>query len=228
MPNLVVKASAALIACLCVTACITRREHVLAPVASGVVINAGTGKPVDGALVRYAGLEGAKPFETGPDGRFRLEGRTDKRMIVMLPVGGMFRDATQVLVSAPDMADGYASAAFINGGRPVQALYKITVLIFPADAEETPLRTLTRDCINGPEPEHALHLAAYAAGIDPESPPQWLDRSTAEALHEHLWRTLPASGFQRCEKMTAAYEMFRTQTERLQEIARSGSVEVTP
>jgi hypothetical protein len=178
--------------------------------------------------VRYAELERAKPFKTGPDGRFTLEGRTDKRTIVALPLGGVFRDRAPVLVSAPDMADGYASADFINGGKPAQALYKVTVLMFPADAGQTALHTLTRDCIEGSEQDHALHLADYAAGIDPGSPPEWLDQDAAEALHEHLWLTLPASGFRPCGQMTDAYEMFRTQTERLQEISGSRSAEFTP
>jgi len=228
MSGLARKSSVVLMAGLCLTACITQREHVLAPVASGVVINAGTGKPVEGALVRYAELEGAKPFKTGPDGRFTLEGRTDKRTIVAMPLGGVFRDRTPVLVSAPDMADGYASADFINGGKPAQALYNVTVLMFPADAVKTPLHGLMRDCIEGPEQDHALYLADYAAGIDPGSPPEWLDEEAAEGLYEHVRYAVPASGFRPCEQMTAAYEMFRTQTERLQEISRSRSAEVTP
>ncbi len=215
MSNIAVKSSVVLIAGLCLTACITQREHVLAPVASGVVINAGTGKPVDGALVRYAELERAKPFKTGPDGRFTLEGSTDKRTIVALPMGGVFRDRTPVLVSAPDMADEYASADFINGGRPAQALYNVTVLMFPADAEKTPLHGLMHDCIGDPEQDHALHLADYVAGIDPGSPPDWLDQDTAEALYEHLRYAVPASSLRSCEQMTAAYEMLRTQTEPL-------------
>ena len=225
MSGLARKSSVVLIACLCLTACITQREHVLAPVASGVVINAGTGKPVDGALVRYAGLEAAKPFKTGPDGRFTLEGRTDKRTIVALPVSGVFRDRTPVLVSAPDMADGYASAAFINGGRPAQALYNVTVLMFPADAEKTPLHGLMRDCIEGPEQDHALHLADYAASFDPGNRPEWLDEDAAEALYEHLRYAVPSSSLQSCEQMTAAYEMLRTQTEPLRTFGQSGSPE---
>lgn len=225
MSGLTWKSSVVLIACLCLTACITQREHVLAPVASGVVINAGTGKPVDGALVRYAGLEAAKPFETGPDGRFTLYGRTDKRTIVALPVSGVFRDRIPVLASAPDMADGYASAAFINGGRPAQALYNVTVLMFPADAEKTPLHGLMSDCIDGPEQDHALHLADYAAGFDPGNPPEWLDEDAAEALYEHLRYAVPSSSLQSCEQMSPAYEMLRTQTEPLRTFGQSGSPE---
>jgi len=225
MSGLARKSSVVLIACLCLTACITQREHVLAPVASGVVINAGTGKPVDEALVRYAGLEAAKPFKTGPDGRFTLEGRTDKRTIVALPVSGVFRDRTPVLVSAPDMADGYASAAFINGGRPAQALYNVTVLMFPADAEKTPLHGLMRDCIEGPEQDHALHLADYAASFDPGNRPEWLDEDAAEALYEHLRYAVPSSSLQSCEQMRPAYEMLRAKTEPLRTFGQSGSPE---
>lgn len=221
MSNVAMKSSVVLIACLCLTACITQREHVLAPVAHGVVINAETGKPVDGALVRYAELEGAKPFRTGPDGRFTLDGRTDKRTTVALPVSGVFRDRTPVLVSAPAMADGYASAAFINRGRPAQALYNVTVLLFPADAEKTPLHGLMRDCIEGPEQDHALHLAGYAAGIDPRSSPDWLDQDAAEALYEHLRYAVPSSSLLSCEQMTIAYEMLRTQTEPIRTFGQS-------
>jgi hypothetical protein len=123
------------------------------------------------------------------------------------------------------MADGYASAAFINGGRPAQALYNVTVLMFQADAEKTTLHGLMRDCIEGPEQDHALHLAGYAAGIDPRSPPEWLDQDAAEALYEHLRYAVPSSSLRPCEQMTAAYEMLRTQTEPLRTFGQSGSPE---
>ncbi|MFN4025745.1 MAG: carboxypeptidase-like regulatory domain-containing protein [Hyphomonas sp.] len=212
MSNLAVTSSAILIASLCLTACITKREHVLAPSAEGIVIDAASDRPVAGAQVRYGGLERAAPAVTGADGRFSLEGRTEDRTIVAMPVGGVYRDSTLVHVSAPDLADGYASAAFISMGKPAQALYRVTVLLFPPDADETPLHAMMRDCIEGPEQRHALHLADHIAGLDPASPPAWLDEDAAEALEEHLSITLPASAFRDCERMDEAYAAFRAQT----------------
>lgn len=226
MPKPAVKSLAALIACLCLTACVTQREHVLAPAASGIVLDAGTGMPVEGAQVRYAGVDAVAPFTTGADGRFTLQGRTEKRTIVALPMGGVFRSTTQVQVSAPGRAEGYARAAFIDGGMPAKALYPVTVLMFPADAGETPLHDLMRDCTEGGEQEHALQLAGHVAGIDPDSPPAWLDEGAAEALDEHLRHALPSSGFQSCERMTEAYAMFRAQTEPLRDFWRKRAAQM--
>lgn len=212
------KAGATAVACLGLSGCIQAREHVLAPSAAGRVIDVSTGKPVTGALVSYAGLEAAGRAETGPDGTFFLEGYAEKRVGVILPVSGVFRDAATVLASAPGMLEGYASAAFINGDKPAEALHAVTVVLFPADAGKTPLHALTEDCIEAGQQEHAVSLAGYIGGLDPRSPPQWLDQDVAEALYEHLWLTLPASGFQECSEMTAAYELFRSQTERLRAI----------
>lgn len=211
MPILMVKLSAALIGCLCLAACITKREHVLAPSAEGIVIDAATERPVAGAQVRYLGFEGAAQAVTGVDGRFTLEGRTEDRTIVALPVSGVYRDSALVHVSAPDFADGYASAAFISMGQPAEALYRVTVLVFPADAGETPLHALMRDCIATPQQNHALHLAAHAASLDLTSAPAWLDEDAAEALEEHLQITLPSSTFQSCERASEAYAMFSAQ-----------------
>jgi hypothetical protein len=214
------KAGAVLMAGLVLSGCVTMREDVLAPSSSGIVLDARTGAPVKDALVRYAGIEGVPAVTSGPDGGFRLDGLTDRRAMVVLPVSGVFRDARRIVASAPGMAQGYASAVFINRGGPARALDTVTVLLFEADAGDTPLHPLMRDCLQGPEQEHALHLAAHAAAIDPQSPPEWLDEKAADALYEHLWRVLPAHGFQSCAQMTTAYELFRAQTERLREVSQ--------
>lgn len=228
MSKFAVRSSAALVAGICLTACITQREQVLAPDASGIVIFAGDDQPVDGAQVRYVGAEGLASAVTRPDGSFKLQGLTEKRTIVAMPMGGVFRDSTLVKVSAPGLADAYASAAFINGGQAAQALYRVVVLMFPADAPDTPLHSLMRDCIAVPEQDHALHLAGYVAAIDPENPPDWFDENTAEAISEHLRLALPSSAFLPCEQMSEAYEMFRAQTEPLRTLENTAFYQAVP
>jgi hypothetical protein len=218
----------ALMACLCLTACISQREHVLAPDARGIVIDALQNQPVQGATVRYPEVGALAPAITDAEGGFTLPGLTDKRMIVALPMGGIYRSLTEVRVSATGLADGYASAAFINGGRPAKAVYRIVVLMFPAAAAETPLHELMRDCVEGPEQDHALHLAGYVSTLDPKNPPVWFDEETPEALLEHLRHALPSSGFMACERMSEAYEMFKTQTEPLEAIRRAAYIESLP
>lgn len=222
------KSLAALIACLCLSACITQREHVLAPDTRGIVIDARQGVPIAGAQVRYAEVEAVAPVSTGADGGFVLPGLTDKRTIVALPLGGIYRSLTEVRVSASGLADGYASAAFINAGRPAKAVYRVVVLMFPPDAAETPLHALMRDCVDGPEQDHALHLAGYVSTLDPETPPVWFDEQTPEALLEHLQEALPSSGFMACERMNEAYEMFKAQTAPLEAIRRAAYIESLP
>ncbi|ABI75405.1 hypothetical protein HNE_0233 [Hyphomonas neptunium ATCC 15444] len=228
MPLFAMKSSAAMIACLCLSACITQREHVLAPDAWGIVIDARQGQPVQGAQVRYPEVGALAPVMTDTDGGFTLPGLTDKRTIVALPMGGVYRSLTEVRVSASGLADGYASAAFINGGRPAKTIYRVVVLMFPADAAETPLHELMRDCVDGPEQDHALHLADYVSALDPENPPVWFDEETPEALLEHLHNALPSSGFMACERMNEAYEMFKTQTEPLEAIRRAAYIASLP
>lgn len=228
MANRTVNHLAALIACLCLTACITQREHVLAPSAIGIVLNAGTGKPVQNAQVRFVGLEESASITTGSDGRFTLDGRTDKRTIVALPVGGIYRDTTLVEASAPELANGYARAAFINGGSPAEALYPVTLLMFPPDVGATPLHDLMADCIAGPEQNHALYVSDFLAGIDPASRPEWLDSDTAKALDEHLSYALPASAFLACAQQTAAYELFSAQKAPLRVLVGNRSAEGAP
>jgi hypothetical protein len=82
-----------------------------------------------------------------------------------------------------------------------------------------------RGCIEGPEQDHALRLAGYAAGIDPGNPPEWLDADAAEALYEYLRYAVPSSGLRSCEQITAAYEMLQTQTEPLRTFGQSSSLE---
>lgn len=228
MSHLAIKSLAVWGACLCLTACVTQREIVLAPEASGIVLDAETGMPVEGAEVRYVGIDTIAAVTTGADGRFALPGRTEVRTIVVMPVGGVFRDSTLVQTTASGRAEAFASAAYIQSGQPAQALYRVTVLMFAADAGETPLHDLMRDCIKGDEQEHALQLAGYVAGIDPENPPAWLDEEALEALQEHLGLALPSAGFQSCERMNEAYAMFRAQTQPLEAIATAAYLEKLP
>lgn len=228
MSRLALRTFAIAAACLCLTACVTRREFVVAPETGGVVIDAETGAPVAGAEVRFAGVDAIAATVTGADGRFALPGLTEKRTIVAMPVGGVYRDAARVQASAPGRAEAFATAAFIQAGQPAGALYRVTVLMFPADAAETKLHVLTQDCVAGPVQDHALHLSGYVAGIDPTAPPDWLDAGTAAALDEHLRLSLPSSGFMACAQMSEAYELFRAQTEPLETIERAAYIESLP
>jgi hypothetical protein len=216
------------VACLSLVACVTRREFVVAPETRGVVIDSETGAPVDGAVVRFAGVEAITPAVTGPDGRFALPGRTQARTIVAMPMGGVFRDAARVKASTPGRAEAFATAAFIQGGKPAQAFSPVTVLMFPHDAAPTELHALTGDCLHGALQDHARHLAAFVAGIDPAGPPDWLDAETAAALEEHLRLSLPSSGFMACAQMNEAYALFRRQMEPLEAIQRAAYLESLP
>lgn len=216
---------AMLVAGVCLTACVTQREHLIAPGTHGIVIDASSGNPVSGAQVRYVDVNAIAPAVTAQDGTFALPGLTDKRTIVAMPMGGVYRDSALVLASAPGMADGYASAAFINGGQPAEALYRVVLVMFAQDADETPLHGLMQDCRQGAAQDHALHLSAYVAGLDPQNPPGWFDAQTAEALDEHLTLTLPSSGFMGCGRWEEAYEMFRAQREPLNAILKAAYAE---
>ncbi|HRI99739.1 MAG TPA: carboxypeptidase-like regulatory domain-containing protein [Hyphomonas sp.] len=215
-------------ACLCLSACVTRREFVVAPETGGVVIDAATGAPVEGAAVRFAGVDAIAATVTAADGRFALPGLTEKRTIVAVPLGGVFRDSTLVQASAPGREEAFATAGFIQGGRPASAIYRVTVLMFPPDAGETPLHALMSDCTAGEEQEHALQLVGFVSAIDPESPPAWLDEDAVEALREHLQRALPSPGFQSCARMNEAFAMFRAQTEPLEALARAAYIKKLP
>ena len=212
MSNPVAKPLAVLVACLGLAACLTQRDVVLAPDTRGVVIHAGADQPVEGAQVRHASLDGGPTVVTGADGRFTLDGRIHRRMVLVVPLGGVYRDARQVRVSAPGLADGYATAGFVDDGQgPARTLYAVPVLMFPAEAAETPLHALMRDCLQGPDQHHAVHVAAYVAALDPAHPPDWMDADAVEALIEHLDRVLPRSGFAACAQGDAAYALFATQ-----------------
>lgn len=208
------------LATACLTACVTRREFVVTPETRGIVLDAQTGMPVDGAVVRFMGVDEIPAATTGPHGRFVLPGQTEKRTIVAVPVGGVFRDTAQVKASAPGRGDAFATAAFIQGGQPAAAFYEVIVLMFPADAGETPLHDLTRDCLRGEAQAHALQLSNFISGIDAARPPGWMDRDAAMALDEHLRTVLPSSGFMACAQMSEAYELLRQQVEPLDAVSR--------
>lgn len=213
-----VKLAGTLVMGLCLAACVTTGQYILAPDAEGLVIDTATGRPLAGAEVRYVVLDGVSPVRTGADGRFSLEGRVERRTGLVLPVSGVYRDSARVQVSAPGLPDGYATVGFINGIRPGPptepgpAIYPVIVLMFPADAGETPLQTLMQDCVEGPEQHHALRMVAYVAGLDAADPPDWLTPDTAEGLDEHLGRVLPSSGFQKCARMAEAWDLYKRQT----------------
>lgn len=228
MSRLILKTFALGVACLCLTACVTRREFVVAPETGGVVIDAETGAPVDGAKVRFVGVDAIAAVVTGPDGRFALPGLKEKRTIVAVPMGGVYRSAALVKAWAPGRAEAFASAAFIQGGQRAGALYGVTLLMFPADTATTPLHELMRDCAAGPVQDHALHLSGYLAGVDPAGPPDWLDTDTAAALEEHMRLSLPSSGFMGCAQMSEAYALYRTQMEPLEAIERAAYIESLP
>ncbi|MFN3537253.1 MAG: hypothetical protein ACK4Y4_07400, partial [Brevundimonas sp.] len=80
-----------------------------------------------------------------------------------------------------------------------------------ADAGETPLHALTRDCLQRPDQHHAVHVAAYVAALDPAGLPDWMDADAVEGLVEHLDRVLPRAGFAACAQGDAAYALFSTQ-----------------
>lgn len=214
-----VKLAGALVMGLCLAACVTTGQYILAPDAQGLVIDTATGRPLAGAEVRYVVLEGVSPVRTGADGRFSLDGRVERRTGLVLPVSGVYRDTARVQVSAPGLPDGYATVGFINGirpGPPVEprpAIYPVVVLMFPADAGETPLHALMQDCVAGPEQHHALQMVEYLAGLDAADPPEWLTPDTAGALEEHLSQVLPSSGFRECARMSEAWALYVSQTE---------------
>lgn len=222
MTGVTAKLFVAAAASLCLAGCLTEREHVLAPDTRGVVIDAQTGQPVEGAEVRFSGLEEAQPVTTGPDGRFVLDGRTETRMIIALPASGVFRDSAQIEAATPDRATGYATAGFLNGLGPAQAEYSVVVLVFPADGQEVALEALTRDCTQRPEQRHAMLIATHISRLDRGNPPGWLDAGTAEALREHLSATLPSSFFLACEQTQEAYEMYARHTDTLRALQEAG------
>ncbi len=202
----------AVLLCLGLAACITHRDQVLAPDAGGVVIDARTGRPVEGAQVRYPRFDAPASVITGADGRFALEGSTQGRIILAYPIGGVFRDTTSVMASAPGLGDAYASVDFINAGRPASAIHDIPILMFGADAPETPFDALTADCIGGTEERHALRVATHVSTLDSSTPPDWLTADRARAVLDHLNRTLPFSRFQTCREASDAYALYRSAT----------------
>lgn len=190
---------------LAMTACAVEVEHVLAPDALGLVVDADTLTPVQGAQVRFEALTGSLASMTDEEGRFSLEGRTEMRR-VMPAVGGVYRDASRVHASASGYETGYSSAAFINGLGPAQAEYPVIVMLFPQGAGEPDLARLMADCLETPEQRHAVQIAARLAELDPQDLPAWLETDAALGLEEHVSFVLQPSLLLGYEQTQAAHE----------------------
>lgn len=219
MTGLGIRAGLGALVMLALAACSVEREHVLAPDARGLVVDAETLAPVSGAVVRFTGLSGALASSSDESGRFALEGRTEMRR-VMPVVGGVYRDASHVQASASGYATGYASAAFINGLGPAQAEYPVIVMLIPQDAPEPDLARLMADCVETPEQRHAVHIAARLAALDGETAPGWLDTYAALGLEEHISMVLQPSLLLGCEHTDAAHETLQAYLSVLRTLAR--------
>lgn len=195
---------------LALTACIIEREHVLAPDTQGLVVDAGTLTPVQGAQVRFEALTASPASMTDAQGRFSLDGRSETRR-VMPVVGGVYRDASRVHASVSGYETGYASAAFINGLGPAQAEYPVIIMLVRQGAAEPDLAGLMADCLETPEQRHAVHIAARLAELDPQDLPAWLDMEAALGLEEHIRIVLRSSLLLDCEQTQAAYETLQGQ-----------------
>lgn len=205
MTGRAIRAGLGALAILALTACAVEVEHVLAPDAQGLVVDANTLAPVQGAQVRFEALAGSLAASSDEDGRFALEGRTEMRR-VMPVVGGVYRDSSRVHASASGYETGYSSAAFINGLGPAQAEYPVIVVLFPQGAGEPDLARLMADCLETPEQRHAVQIAARLAELDRETSPGWLDTDTALGLEEHISNVLQSSLLLGCEQTQAAHE----------------------
>lgn len=194
---------------LAITACAVEVEHVLAPDAYGLVVDADTLAPVQGAQVRFEALTGSLASMTDEEGRFSLEGRTEMRR-VMPAVGGVYRDASRLQASASGYEPGYSRAAFINGLGPAQAEYPVIVVLFPQGTAEPDLARLMADCLETPEQHHAVHIAARLAELDPQDLPAWLDTDAALGLEEHISLVLQPSLLLGCEQTQAAHETLQS------------------
>lgn len=212
MQNLMARLTIPFLLCLGLAACVTHKDQVLAPDAAGVAINARAGRPVEGARVRFARSNAPASVITGADGRFALQGRTQGRIILAYPIGGVFRDTTSVMASAPGLGNAYASVDFINAGRPASGIRDIPILMFEADAAETPLHALMADCIGSAEEQHALRIATHVSTLDPAMPPGWLTADRAGAVLDHLNRIYPFSRFQTCQQASDAYALYSSAT----------------
>ncbi|MCC5981781.1 MAG: carboxypeptidase regulatory-like domain-containing protein [Oceanicaulis sp.] len=205
MNTIPIRAGLVTLMALALMACAIEREHVLAPDTHGLVVDADTLAPVQGAQVRFEALTGSLASMTDEEGRFSLEGRTEMRR-VMPVVGGVYRDSSRVHASASGYESGYSSAAFINGLGPAQAEFPVIVVLFPQGIVEPDLARLMADCLETPEQRHAVHVAARLAELDRETLPGWLDADAVLGLEEHISLVLQPSLLLGCEQTQAAHE----------------------
>lgn len=213
-------ALAGLLAAPLLAGCLSQHEYALAPDSAGQVITL-SGAPVAGAQVSYPGLEEPQTVETGEDGRFELEARMGERRRLIAP-GGVFAESTPVRARAPGLADGWASATFINGlGRP-EAENEVLVVMLDAHAPAPALAALAGDCLERPDQRHALALADWAGGLDRASPPDWLTPERARWLDDHLRMTLSSGAVSACEDSSRIYQEIRDSAGPLIDIGRAG------
>lgn len=215
---------AALLAVPVLTGCLSEHEYAQAPGSAGLVITLAEA-PVAGAQVMYPALDDPETAQTGDDGRFELAARMGERRRLIAP-GGVFADSTLVRARAPGMADGWASATFINGLGQAHAEDEVLVVMLDADADTgTPalaLSALAQDCLDRPEQRHALALAAWAGGLDRAEAPGWLTASRARSLDEHLRLTLNSGAVAACEDASQLHQGIRQGSDVLGAVGRSG------
>lgn len=209
-------ALAALMAAPVLAGCLSQHEYAEAPDSAGLVITL-AGAPVSGAQVSYHGLDDPQTVDTGEDGRFELDARMGERRRLIAP-GGVFAETTLVRARAPGLADGWSSAAFINGlGRP-EAQHEVLVVMLDPDALAPELAARAQDCLQLPVQRHALALAGWAGGLDPDAAPDWLTPARARALDEHLGAALPSGAVRECADSSALYQDIRQSTDVLADI----------
>lgn len=195
--------------------CLASGEFVVAPAVKVTVIDSSTGEPVAGARVRYAGSNEMADALMTETGVFRLQERTEYRSKIRLPVSGVFRDSALIEVSAEGLANGFARSVFINGLGATEALYPVTVLLFPEESGTSALRHRMKDCLTDPESFHAVDLLVFLGEMDLGRVPGWLDQEALMGIEEHIRLTLPSAGLTSCGNWQAAYETYQVYLENI-------------